>query len=111
MLVHPQFDPVALSLGPLQIHWYGLTYLAAFGLFLFLAARRVRLPHFAAAGWARRDVEDMLFFGVLIFSGILRAIFARSGISSTACVTGEPPSCSPPTTWTRPSTWPTRCRS
>ena len=65
MLVHPQFDPVALSLGPLQIHWYGLTYLAAFGLFLFLAARRVRLPHFAAAGWARRDVEDMLFLGVL----------------------------------------------
>lgn len=65
MLVHPQFDPVALALGPLQIHWYGLTYLAAFGLFMFLAARRVRLPHFAAAGWNRRDVEDMLFYGVL----------------------------------------------
>jgi phosphatidylglycerol---prolipoprotein diacylglyceryl transferase len=65
MLVHPQFDPVALALGPVQIHWYGLTYLAAFGLFMFLAVRRVRLPHFAAAGWARRDVEDMLFLGVL----------------------------------------------
>jgi phosphatidylglycerol---prolipoprotein diacylglyceryl transferase len=65
MLVHPQFDPVALALGPLQIHWYGLTYLAAFGLFLFLAGRRVALPHFAAQGWQRRDVEDLLFFGVL----------------------------------------------
>jgi phosphatidylglycerol:prolipoprotein diacylglycerol transferase len=65
MLVHPQFDPVALSLGPLQIHWYGLTYLAAFGLFMFLAMRRVQRPHFAAAGWTRRDVEDMLFLGVL----------------------------------------------
>jgi phosphatidylglycerol---prolipoprotein diacylglyceryl transferase len=65
MLVHPQFDPVAVSLGPLQIHWYGLTYLAAFGLFLFLAGRRVALPHFAAQGWQRRDVEDLLFFGVL----------------------------------------------
>jgi phosphatidylglycerol:prolipoprotein diacylglycerol transferase len=65
MLVHPQFDPVALSLGPIQIHWYGLTYLAAFGLFLFLAARRVKLPWFANAGWTRRDVEDMLFYGVL----------------------------------------------
>jgi len=65
MLVHPQFDPVALALGPVQIHWYGLTYLAAFGLFLFLAVRRVRLPQFAAAGWTRRDVEDMLFLGVL----------------------------------------------
>ncbi len=65
MLVHPQFNPVALSLGPVQIHWYGLTYLAAFLLFLFLARRRVALPHFANAGWTRRDVEDMLFYGVL----------------------------------------------
>ncbi len=39
MLVHPQIDPVALSLGPVQIHWYGLTYLVAFGLFLWLAAQ------------------------------------------------------------------------
>jgi phosphatidylglycerol---prolipoprotein diacylglyceryl transferase len=65
MLVHPQFDPVALALGPVQIHWYGLTYLAAFGLFLFLAARRVRRPQFANAGWTRRDVEDLLFWGVI----------------------------------------------
>ena len=65
MLVHPQFDPVAISLGPLQIHWYGLTYLVAFGLFLFLGARRARLPWFAEAGWTRRDVEDLLFWGVL----------------------------------------------
>ncbi len=65
MLVHPQFDPVALHLGPVQIHWYGLTYLVAFGLFLWLAARRVKLPWFADAGWTRRDVEDMLFYGVL----------------------------------------------
>jgi phosphatidylglycerol---prolipoprotein diacylglyceryl transferase len=65
MLVHPQFDPVALTLGPIQIHWYGLTYLAAFGLFMWLAARRVRLPHFAVADWTRRDVEDLLFWGVL----------------------------------------------
>jgi phosphatidylglycerol---prolipoprotein diacylglyceryl transferase len=65
MLVHPQFNPVALALGPVQIHWYGLTYLAAFLLFLFLARRRVALPHFANAGWTQRDVEDMLFYGVL----------------------------------------------
>lgn len=69
MLTHPQFDPVALDLTriglPLQIHWYGLTYLVAFGLFLFLAARRVGQPWFAQAGWTRRDVEDLLFFGVV----------------------------------------------
>jgi phosphatidylglycerol:prolipoprotein diacylglycerol transferase len=65
MLVHPQFDPVALSLGPVQIHWYGLTYLVAFGLFLLLGMQRVKQPQFAAAGWTRRDVEDLLFWGVL----------------------------------------------
>ncbi|MCV2353965.1 prolipoprotein diacylglyceryl transferase [Paucibacter sp. B2R-40] len=65
MWVHPQFDPIAIKLGPLAVHWYGLTYLAAFGLFLFLANRRVAQTQFAQAGWSRRDVDDLLFFGVL----------------------------------------------
>ena len=65
MLVHPQFDPVAIAIGPIQIHWYGLTYLVAFVLFIALGARRVRQPWLAQAGWTRRDIEDLLFFGVL----------------------------------------------
>ena len=65
MLTHPQFDPVALSLGPVQVHWYGLTYLVAFGLFYMLASLRVRQAPYAGAGWSRRDVEDLLFWGVL----------------------------------------------
>jgi phosphatidylglycerol---prolipoprotein diacylglyceryl transferase len=65
MLVHPQFDPVAIALGPVQVHWYGLTYLVAFALFFWLGSRRVRLPQFANAGWTRSDIEDMLFWGVL----------------------------------------------
>lgn len=69
MLTHPQFDPIALdltSLGlPIQVHWYGLTYLVAFLLFLWLASRRVTKPWFAEQGWSRRDVEDILFYGVL----------------------------------------------
>lgn len=65
MLQHPQFDPVAIAIGPVQIHWYGLTYLVAFGLFLFLASRRAAMPQFAQAGWNRRDVEDLLFYGVV----------------------------------------------
>ena len=69
MLVHPQFDPIALDLHrfgiPLAVHWYGLTYLVAFGLFLFLATRRTRQPQYAATGWSRREVEDLLFYGVL----------------------------------------------
>ncbi len=65
MLVHPQFSPIALQLGPVAIHWYGITYLVAFGLFLWLAGRRAAMPQFASVGWTRKDVEDLLFYGVL----------------------------------------------
>jgi phosphatidylglycerol:prolipoprotein diacylglycerol transferase len=65
MLQHPQFDPVAIAIGPLAVHWYGLTYLVAFGLFWWLGTRRVARPQFASRGWTRRDVEDLLFWGVI----------------------------------------------
>lgn len=69
MLIHPQIDPIALSLGPLAIHWYGITYLVAFALFFWLATRRLKHEPYASitqpAVWTRRDIEDMLFFGVV----------------------------------------------
>ncbi len=69
MLIHPQINPVALQLGPLAIHWYGLTYLAAFALFVFLGMRRLQHAPFAsikgAGAWSRKDVEDILFLGVM----------------------------------------------
>ncbi|MFG6448085.1 prolipoprotein diacylglyceryl transferase [Roseateles sp. BYS180W] len=65
MLIHPQFDPVALQLGPLAIHWYGLTYMAAFGFFMWLAGRQIRQPWHARHGWVRADIDDLLFYGVL----------------------------------------------
>ena len=48
MLIHPQIDPIALQLGPLAIHWYGLTYLAAFGLFILLGRARLKHEPFAS---------------------------------------------------------------
>jgi phosphatidylglycerol---prolipoprotein diacylglyceryl transferase len=65
MLVHPQFSPIALQIGPVAIHWYGITYLVAFALFLWLARRRAAMPQFASVGWKPQDVEDLLFYGVL----------------------------------------------
>ena len=69
MLIHPEIHPVALQLGPLAIHWYGLTYLAAFGLFFFLATLRLKHQPFASikgpGAWSRRDIEDILFLGVM----------------------------------------------
>ncbi|MEJ6022793.1 prolipoprotein diacylglyceryl transferase [Ramlibacter sp. PS4R-6] len=68
-LMYPRIDPVAVHLGPVSIHWYGITYLAAFGLFMFLASRRLRHEPYASiqglGAWSRKDVEDMLFLGVL----------------------------------------------
>ncbi|WP_210546293.1 prolipoprotein diacylglyceryl transferase [Rhodoferax sp. PAMC 29310] len=69
MLIHPEINPIALQLGPIAIHWYGLTYLAAFGLFMLLGFRRLRHEPFASitgqGAWVRRDVEDILFLGVM----------------------------------------------
>ena len=65
MLIHPMPDPIALSLGPLKIHWYGLMYLLAFVQFIVLGRIRAAQPHMAAAGWKKDDLDDMLFFGVL----------------------------------------------
>lgn len=62
MLIHPQFDPVALSVGPLAVHWYGLMYLLGFLAFWLLGRRRA-----AADPWrgvTPEDVENLLFWGV-----------------------------------------------
>ena len=63
MLTHPQFDPVALQLGPFAIHWYGLMYLLAFGLVLVLG--RWRIAHQPWTGWTNKMLDDALFYGVL----------------------------------------------
>ncbi len=63
MFIHPQFDPIAFSLGPIAVRWYGLSYLLAFLLFLFLGRRRART--YAASGWTAQDLDDLLFYGVL----------------------------------------------
>ncbi len=63
MLIHPQFDPIAIAIGPLAIRWYGLMYLTAFILFLLLG--RLRIKQQPYAGWQPKQLDDMLFYGVL----------------------------------------------
>ncbi len=57
------FDPVAVSLGPLDIHWYGVMYLLAFLAFWWLG--NYRAMHHAWRGWSKQDVSDVLFYGML----------------------------------------------
>ncbi|MCG8518962.1 MAG: prolipoprotein diacylglyceryl transferase [Pseudomonadales bacterium] len=59
MLRHPQFDPVAISVGPLKVHWYGLTYLVGFLVGWWLGRLRTRRP------WSPLNEEqmgDLLFY-------------------------------------------------
>ena len=63
MLVHPQFDPVALALGPIKVHWYGLMYLLAFLQFWWLGKRRLAAR--PELGVTEKGLDDLLFYGVL----------------------------------------------
>lgn len=63
MLTHPQIDPVAIHLGPLAVHWYGLMYLLGFTLFLMLGKYRLRKLN--RPGWNDTLMDDLLFYGVL----------------------------------------------
>jgi phosphatidylglycerol:prolipoprotein diacylglycerol transferase len=59
-MVYPTIDPVALSLGPLQVHWYGLMYLFGFVGAWWLG--RLRAKRY---GWTAEQVEDLLFYGAI----------------------------------------------
>ncbi len=72
MLTYPQIDPVALHLGPLQIHWYGLMYLCGFATAYGLALWRAR-----RIGWSEEQVSDLVFYGAMgvILGGRLGYVF------------------------------------
>ena len=63
-----QIDPVALGLGPLRVHWYGLMYVVGFAVAWWLGNRRIRqgrLPGVDANAFG-----DLMFYGLL---GVLAA--------------------------------------
>lgn len=62
MLQYPDIDPVAVHLGPLAIHWYGVTYLFAFMAGWWLAKHRAAKP---GSGWNPDEIGDAVFYIVL----------------------------------------------
>ena len=59
MLTYPQIDPIALNLGPVKIHWYGIMYLIGFVAAWWLARWRARRP---GSTWTGLDIDDLIFY-------------------------------------------------
>ena len=62
MLTYPEIDPIALALGPVKIHWYGLMYVVGFIAAWWLARRRAKMP---GSTWKPIDVDDLVFFAAI----------------------------------------------
>ena len=74
MLTYPQIDPVAISFGPISVHWYGIMYIIAFGGAWVLATYRAAR---VADPWTAVQICDLIFFGALIMFPWLSIISPR----------------------------------
>jgi phosphatidylglycerol---prolipoprotein diacylglyceryl transferase len=66
MIPYPDINPIALRLGPIKVHWYGIMYLLGFITAWLLARWRAARP---GSTWKAVDVDDLIFFGMI--GGIL----------------------------------------
>lgn len=62
MLTYPEFDRIAFSIGPVDVHWYGLMYVVGFVAGWWLARRRAAAPR---STWKPADVDDLIFFAAM----------------------------------------------
>ena len=79
MLTWPNIDPVAFRVGPLAVHWYGITYLVGFSLAWWLARIRAARPD---SGWSAAAINDLLFYfamGVILGGRVGYVLFYSSG--------------------------------
>jgi phosphatidylglycerol:prolipoprotein diacylglycerol transferase len=63
MLVHPNFDPIAFSLGPIAVRWYGVMYLVGFA--TAFALGRYRIKRGLSGRVTTSVLDDLLFYVVL----------------------------------------------
>lgn len=62
MFIYPSINPVAFSLGPVQVHWYGLMYLVGFLGAWVLAYWRVS---YYKLNWSSEEISDLIFYAAL----------------------------------------------
>ena len=62
MLVYPEINPIAVQIGPLAVHWYGLMYLIGFLSAWGLLAWRIKT---SPRAFTLDQTTDILFYGAL----------------------------------------------
>ncbi|MCV2403439.1 prolipoprotein diacylglyceryl transferase [Marinomonas sp. C2222] len=62
MISYPDIDPIAISLGPISVHWYGIMYLLGFGGAYLLGLYRAKLSN---GLWTPEMVSDAIFYGAM----------------------------------------------
>ncbi len=74
MLQYPEINPVALNIGVLQIHWYGLSYLLGICLVWANISLRARKDK---PQWDSESISDIVFYAVagVLLGGRLGYIF------------------------------------
>ena len=79
MLTHPNIDPVAFSIGPLHVRWYGLMYLAGFAIGWWLGLKRIARGR---SPITRQQLDDLLFLivlGVILGGRLGYVLFYKPG--------------------------------
>jgi len=66
VLNYPEFDPVIVQIGKLQIRWYGVAYMAGFVLGYLVLRRLVRLGRLRMSQDALADLIGWLVVGVMV---------------------------------------------
>ncbi len=80
LIIHPDIDPVALAIGTVEIHWYGLMYLFSFAAGFALAWYRARQN--PDSGWRSAEIPDLVFFialGVIVGGRLGYVVFYNPG--------------------------------
>jgi phosphatidylglycerol:prolipoprotein diacylglycerol transferase len=62
MLNYPDINPIALNLGPIKIHWYGIMYVIGFAVAWWLARREAKRP---GSTWKAEQVDDLIFWAMV----------------------------------------------
>lgn len=79
MIQYPNIDPIALSVGPVSIYWYGLTYVGGLIFAWWLGRQRAQL---AGSPIKVDQIDDLIFYaalGIIAGGRIGYALFYGSG--------------------------------